>query len=691
MTGGTPSRGRIAQMLLLAFTCVLCCATLAPAAASAAGTGSIGGTVTEAAGAKGPIESTQVCAHEQGGEEASGCEATDSSGKYTIEELPEGEYIVEFTGDCVVNGEVGSCSPEWAGQDYNDVFFAFVEGEKMLFGGTPTLVQITEGALTPGIDASLYVMSRIEGTADGGSEPIADLRVCVDGINGAFYDPCTVTDEAGKYSFVDVPPGEFLVEFSGEVCEAGASECSAEACKEERISCTRPYLQQFYDEAPSWTAAEQNPWRVGPGETLEANATLLPGGEIEGTVTVAALGAPGLGEIKVCALPESEGASKECTKTEANGQYAIEGLASGPYKVEFNGEECVEEGGEVFCHAIYLTQLFHGTSSPETVLLVNVAAPEASTGIDASMVERSPSQPVFLTAPQLSGTPNVGATLSCSGGTWSNNPTSIAYLWEKNGVAISGENDSTYTVVKEDEGASLACHVTVKNRAGSTSATSDALSVGSSEEGAAPQKKAPKQPGFVTGPTLSGVPNIGAKLSCSAGTWVNDPTSISYTWVKNGIVIASQSGNAYTVTPEDEGASLTCDVTVTNTAGSASLSSNALIVPVYTAPKRGLASVVGNASAASSLPKNASLTLKCRGAGACKGSLRLVHLSKHGKAKALIGTASFAIAAGSRETIAVKLTGVGARYVAKSGKHGLKVKLTGSDVKPRTLLVKLQR
>lgn len=680
MIGGTPPRGRITQTLL-AFACVLCCAAPAPAIASASGTGSISGTVTEAAGAAGPIENTQVCAHEQGGEEATGCQTTDSSGNYSIEDLPEGEYIVEFSG-CVVNG----CSPEWAGQYYNDVFFAFVEGEQTSFEVKPTFVHVTEGVPMPGIDAGLYAPSRIEGTVKSASGPIADMPVCVDGI-GLYYPACTVTNRAGAYSFVDVPPGEYVVEFTGEVCEAGTSECSSEACKEERISCTRPYIPQFYGGATSPTTAYENPWRIEPGESLKAaNATLQPGGAIEGTVTVAALGAPGLGGIEVCARPESEGVLTECTKTRADGQYAIEGLASASYQVEFKGEECIEENGEENCHAIYRKQFFHD-SPPEAELLVNVAAPKASTGIDASMVEKSPIQPVFLTAPQLSGIPNVSATLSCSGGTWSNSPTSIAYLWEKNGVAIPGQNSSTYTVAQADEGASLACHVTVKNVAGSTSATSDALSVGSSEEGAAP----PKRPGFVTGPTLSGVPNIGAKLSCSAGTWVNHPTSISYTWVRNGIVIASQSGNTYTVTREDEGSSLTCDVTVTNTAGSASLSSNALIVPVYAAPKRGLASVVGNASAAGILPKNASLTLKCRGAGACKGSLRLVHLSKHGKAKALIGIASFAIAAGSRETITVKLTGEGAGYVAKSGKHGLKVKLTGSDVKPRTLLVKLQR
>lgn len=81
-------------------------------------------------------------------------------------------------------------------------------------------------------------------------------------------------------------------------------------------------------------------------------------------------------------------------------------------------------------------------------------------------------------APAISGTPNVGDTLSCSTGTWTNSPTRFSYQWYRNGSTISGAAARTYTVQIGDGAQTLTCAVTASNAAGSSSpATSPSLLV----------------------------------------------------------------------------------------------------------------------------------------------------------------------------------------------------------------------
>jgi hypothetical protein len=74
--------------------------------------------------------------------------------------------------------------------------------------------------------------------------------------------------------------------------------------------------------------------------------------------------------------------------------------------------------------------------------------------------------PVDSTPPVISGTPTAGKTLTCSTGTWTNNPTRFTYQWSRDGTPIAGATNSTYTVRTLDEGLTLTCTVTAYNAAG---------------------------------------------------------------------------------------------------------------------------------------------------------------------------------------------------------------------------------
>jgi hypothetical protein len=75
--------------------------------------------------------------------------------------------------------------------------------------------------------------------------------------------------------------------------------------------------------------------------------------------------------------------------------------------------------------------------------------------------------PVNVDVPHVSQT---GATLSCTMGNWTGEPTAYAYAWHRDGVAVDGATYATYGVMPEDSGHSLTCVVTATNALGETAA-----------------------------------------------------------------------------------------------------------------------------------------------------------------------------------------------------------------------------
>jgi hypothetical protein len=89
--------------------------------------------------------------------------------------------------------------------------------------------------------------------------------------------------------------------------------------------------------------------------------------------------------------------------------------------------------------------------------------------------------PVNSVLPAITGTPEVGATLTCSPGTWAHNP-SYAYQWwqmyyitdvpgDANSSAISGATTNTLVIPAPLGTWCVACVVTATNAAGSATAT----------------------------------------------------------------------------------------------------------------------------------------------------------------------------------------------------------------------------
>ncbi len=188
--------------------------------------------------------------------------------------------------------------------------------------------------------------------------------------------------------------------------------------------------------------------------------------------------------------------------------------------------------------------------------------------------------PVSTAAPQISGTPTQGQTLSASDGSWTNAPTSYAYAWQDcdtSGGAcadIAGAGSSSYTLATGDVGHTIRAVVTATNAGGSASATSAQTAVVASSSSTG-------QPSNTALPQIGGAAAQGQPLTASNGSWDGGPTAYSYQWqdcdsVGAGCVnISGATGSSYTPAPSDGGHAIRVVVTATSSSGSAQATSAA--------------------------------------------------------------------------------------------------------------------
>jgi hypothetical protein len=218
-------------------------------------------------------------------------------------------------------------------------------------------------------------------------------------------------------------------------------------------------------------------------------------------------------------------------------------------------------------------------------MLVVLAALLAGSGAQAMRN----AAPVNTAPPTISGTSEVGQTLTASDGTWSNAPTSFAYQWLRcngggnNCANVANGTQKTYTLVGADAGNTMRVRVTATNADGSTSAQSaQTAAVTAATSSAAPKNTAP--------PTISGTPKVGQTLTADPGSWSGNPTSFTYQWQRCDADVAACSsvvgatGKTYGLSIADLGYRLRVVVTAHNAKGSATATSaiTTVVIPVAT-------------------------------------------------------------------------------------------------------------
>ena len=179
-------------------------------------------------------------------------------------------------------------------------------------------------------------------------------------------------------------------------------------------------------------------------------------------------------------------------------------------------------------------------------------------------------------APIIGGTVQVGETLTAdtsgiadadglSGATFS-------YQWVANDgttdTNISGATDNTYTLVDDDEGMTIKVRVTIiddaENETTLTSAATEAVGFAVQQQGASNTP--------ATGqPTISGTAQVGEMLTADT-TGIADEDGLedvafSYQWLSDDAEIGGATGSTYTPVADDEGKTITVQVSFTDDGG----------------------------------------------------------------------------------------------------------------------------
>jgi hypothetical protein len=330
-----PLISRGARLLVAATALVV----LAPAAVQAAPTGSITGAVT-AASTHLPIAGVRACAvSENSFEEVEEfCAHSAANGSYSIGELPEARYRVEFIS---------------ASEGLNYIYQAW-DGKPDPFEANR--VKVTTAEIS-GIDAMLSEGGMIGGlvTSNSSGKSIAGVEVCAEPEGLEAVTVCTSTDGGGQYTILGLAAGGYWVGFR----------------PPEQVE----FLGQYFDREPGELQADSVP--AQPGHlTPGVNATLLAAGQIAGRVTDAITNAPIAG-VSACTFTTiGREAIGPCGESGTDGRYLIRRVQAGAYTVHFFTGESVPRG--------YGERDYTGVCGDDPVT-VTVAAGVLTSGIEAGL------------------------------------------------------------------------------------------------------------------------------------------------------------------------------------------------------------------------------------------------------------------------------------------------------------------
>lgn len=207
--------------------------------------------------------------------------------------------------------------------------------------------------------------------------------------------------------------------------------------------------------------------------------------------------------------------------------------------------------------------------------------------VSAATVAVVPSAPVSLTSPTVTGTAQVGYTLTAGTGTWTSATTpSYAYQWQScNGGSCSnipGATSANYVIGAGYYNTAIRVGVSASNAGGTTGPAY------SSQTAAITYPPAPVD---VVLPSISGNARQGQTLTASTGSWSGAvPIAYGYQWQRcdaggsSCSPVSGQTAATYGITSSDVGSALRVTVTATNAGGVTAQDSLATAVVVPLAP-----------------------------------------------------------------------------------------------------------
>ena len=188
-------------------------------------------------------------------------------------------------------------------------------------------------------------------------------------------------------------------------------------------------------------------------------------------------------------------------------------------------------------------------------------------------------------APAISGTPQVGETLtaSTSGIADQDGLTGVSYRyqWIADGADISGATGSSHTLTSSEEGQTIKVRVSFTDDANNQETLTSEATVAVTP---APNRDA-------TGaPTISGTPQVNQTLTADTSGITDEDgltnVSYSYQWIAGGSDIDGATGSSHTLTAGQQGKTIQVQVTFTDDAENEETLTSVATVAVAPAPNR---------------------------------------------------------------------------------------------------------
>lgn len=220
---------------------------------------------------------------------------------------------------------------------------------RAVIGGAAALALALGGVTAAAAVESSGDTGSISGTVirDDDGMPVAGVTVSANGPTWA----SDVTDSTGSYTLPNLAAGSYIVSFFPEGTDL---------------------KRAYWEGVDGYSLA--TPVVVGDGEAVPSiNASLVQGGAIQGTVTREDDGS-GIDGAEVQAL-DSSNEIVAATTADASGEYTLNGLPTGSYRVRFASTD-----------AELLAEYWEGSYEWDTAKYVAVVEKETVAGIDASLV-----------------------------------------------------------------------------------------------------------------------------------------------------------------------------------------------------------------------------------------------------------------------------------------------------------------
>lgn len=300
------------------------------------------------------------------------------------------------------------------------------------------------------------------------------------------------------------------------------------------------------------TGASYTPTAADAGKTVQVRVTEASGI----TVTSRASEPVGRGEIAPVSAPRITGTAQVGRALTADpGTWSVAGTTH-TFQWYLDGVPVPGATGAEFTPGV-------GSEGSRASVAVTANAPghlpaTARSAVSAPIkpAQLLPDEAPLLTntvAPVISGTPEVGARLTATSGTWTPTPRDHSYQWLRDGQPIAGATGSEYELVVADAGTEVTVRVTARLSGHQDTSTT----------------AAPVQVAAVDGTLAAGTPRVlgrarvGNVLILAPGEHAPAAATVRREWLRNGTVVPGRTGTTYAVTKADLGATLSVRLTYT--------------------------------------------------------------------------------------------------------------------------------